>query len=112
MPLVDQQQQNMRDPDRNVDPAVTAGFGHEWTAFRQGEDEFSREDRENIFRSYFSIFPWQELPPHPVGIDVGCGSGRWSAMVAPRVGHLHLLDASKEADRQSTRLNSRHVALS
>jgi ubiquinone/menaquinone biosynthesis C-methylase UbiE len=30
-------------------------------------------------------------------MDVGCGSGRWSVMVAPRVGHLHLLDASADA---------------
>jgi ubiquinone/menaquinone biosynthesis C-methylase UbiE len=29
-------------------------------------------------------------------VDVGCGSGRWSVMVAPRVGHLHLLDVSRE----------------
>jgi ubiquinone/menaquinone biosynthesis C-methylase UbiE len=37
------------------------------------------------------VAPWSELPSHAVG------SGRWSAMVAPSVGHLHLLDASKEA---------------
>jgi hypothetical protein len=34
------------------------------------------------FQSYFHIFPWNELPPNPVGIDVGCGSARWSVMVA------------------------------
>jgi ubiquinone/menaquinone biosynthesis C-methylase UbiE len=82
---------------KNIDADVAAGFGHEWSTFRQGENEFSPADREAIFQSYFHIFPWNELPPDPVGIDVGCGSGRWSVMVAPRVGHLHLLDASSDA---------------
>jgi ubiquinone/menaquinone biosynthesis C-methylase UbiE len=87
----------MNDVTRNVDTNVAAGFGHEWSTFRQSESEFSLIDREAIFQSYFHIFPWSELPPDPVGIDVGCGSGRWSVMVAPRVGHLHLLDASADA---------------
>lgn len=81
----------------NVDTAVTAGFGHEWSTFQQGERELSDADRVAIFHSYFDIFPWERLPAKSVGMDVGCGSGRWSVMVAPRVGHLHLLDASADA---------------
>jgi SAM-dependent methyltransferase len=87
----------MNDITENIDPDVAAGFGHEWSTFRQSKAEFTSADREAIFQSYFYIFPWNELPPDPVGIDVGCGSGRWSVMVAPRVGHLHLLDASSDA---------------
>jgi ubiquinone/menaquinone biosynthesis C-methylase UbiE len=87
----------MSDVTRNIDPDVAAGFGHEWSTFRQSETELSPADREAIFTSYFHIFPWNELPPAPVGADIGCGSGRWSVMVAPRVGHLHLLDASADA---------------
>src|ERR1700724_1912270 len=87
----------MNDVTQNIDPDVAAGFGHEWSTFRQSESELSPADRVAIFQSYFNIFLWHELPPNPVGIDVGCGSGRWSVMVAPRVGHLHLLDASADA---------------
>jgi ubiquinone/menaquinone biosynthesis C-methylase UbiE len=87
----------MNDVTKNIDLDVAAGFGHEWSTFRQGESEFLPADREAIFRSYFHIFPWSELPPDPVGIDVGCGSGRWSVMVAQKVGQLHLLDASADA---------------
>lgn len=87
----------MNDVTRNIDPNVAAGFGHEWSTFRQSENEFASEDREAIFQSYFHIFPWNELPPDPIGVDIGCGSGRWSVMVAPKVGHLHLLDASEAA---------------
>ena len=81
----------------NLDKAVAAGFGREWSTFDQSEVELSIADREAIFLSYFRIFPWNELPPDAIGLDVGCGSGRWAVMVAPRVGHLHLLDASEAA---------------
>ncbi len=84
-------------PSSNVDPAVAAGFGHEWSTFRQGEDDWSASDRAAIFDCYFHIFPWDRLPASSTGMDVGCGSGRWSVLVAPRVGHLHLLDASADA---------------
>jgi SAM-dependent methyltransferase len=82
---------------KNVDTSVASGFGHEWSTFRQGETELTIAEREQLFAEYFHVFPWEALPPHPVGLDAGCGSGRWSIMVAPRVGHLHALDASAEA---------------
>lgn len=82
---------------RNADPTVTTGFGHEWSTFRQGADVLEIAERERLFDQYFRIFPWSELPPDSVGLDAGCGSGRWSMQVAPRVGKLHLLDASEEA---------------
>ena len=87
----------MNDITHNIDPDVAAGFGREWSTFRQSNDELSAADRQAIFQSYFHIFPWDDLPSNAIGIDVGCGSGRWSTMVAPRVGHLHLVDASKDA---------------
>ena len=84
--------------NRNVDANVALGFGQEWSTFRQGEDSLSCEQREAIFENYFRIFPWALLPPGGgVGIDVGCGTGRWSTLIAPRVSHLHLLDVSTEA---------------
>lgn len=81
----------------NVDTDVARGFGDEWSTFRQEADRLSRGEREAIFDSYFRIFPWHLLPEGSVGLDAGCGSGRWSMLVAPRVGHLHLLDASPAA---------------
>lgn len=79
----------------NIDDATVAGFGDEWTRFNQ--NGLSCEIREQIFEDYFSIFPWDALPQDAVGADVGCGSGRWAAVVAPRVGRLLLLDASSDA---------------
>jgi ubiquinone/menaquinone biosynthesis C-methylase UbiE len=79
----------------NIDNATVAGFGDEWSRFDQ--NGLSHEVRKQIFDDYFSIFPWSALPENSLGVDVGCGSGRWAAVVAPRVGQLLLLDASGDA---------------
>lgn len=84
--------------DNNLDLKVARGFGREWSTFRQDKTNLPQEQRTKIFDSYFRIFPWHLLPAGGgVGIDVGCGTGRWSMNVAPLVEHLHLLDASPEA---------------
>jgi ubiquinone/menaquinone biosynthesis C-methylase UbiE len=74
---------------------VVAGFGDEWSRFDQTALEPS--ELQEMFDSYFDIFPWSLLPKNAVGIDAGCGSGRWAKLVAPRVGLLHCVDASSEA---------------
>jgi len=79
----------------NKDDHVVDGFGDEWTRFPQ--NALSEEERTRIFDDYFRIFPWERLPREAVGADIGCGSGRWALAVAPRIGHLHLVDASLEA---------------
>lgn len=77
---------------RNFNPKTVEGFGDEWTRFDQSE--MSDEDAKRIFERYFLIFPWSDLPTGAVGFDLGCGSGRWAKLVAPRVGTLHCIDPS------------------
>ncbi len=86
-------------PERvNLHEETVAGFGREWSTFTQGETVLTASEREKIFADYFGIFPWDKLPPGGgVGCDVGCGSGRWAWVAAPRVGHLHLVDVSPQA---------------
>ncbi len=80
----------------NADAATIAGFGREWARFSQ--EALNEQEREEIFRQYFSIFPWERLPEDGGrGADIGCGSGRWAKAVAPRVRELYLVDASEEA---------------
>src|SRR6266851_3635019 len=85
-------------PDINYDSDVVAGFGAEWKTFRHRDGDLPTAEHDAIFQRYFAIFPWQALPQHGgVGIDVGCGSGRWAKLVAPHVRHLYALDASSDA---------------
>jgi ubiquinone/menaquinone biosynthesis C-methylase UbiE len=79
----------------NIDKEVVAGFGDEWSRFDQSA--LSEEELERLFDNYFNIFPWERLPANAVGFDLGCGSGRWAKLVAPRVGKLHLIDPSPDA---------------
>lgn len=76
----------------NLDKATVAGFGDEWERFDQSA--LPPEEHQRIFNKYFSIFPWQALPENAEGFDLGCGSGRWAKLVAPRVGRLHCIDPS------------------
>lgn len=80
---------------RNLDPDTVAGFGVEWNRYDQ--KAVSPVELRAYFDAYFKIFPWNSLPPAPVGFDMGCGSGRWANLVAPRVAELHCIDASKDA---------------
>ncbi len=80
----------------NVDPKTVAGFGEEWRHFPQ--TAIDHDERQRAFDNYFRIFPWHLLPPDGgCGADIGCGSGRWASLVAPRVRELHLIDASGAA---------------
>lgn len=76
----------------NLDQDVVTAFGEEWKKFDQSS--LSRLELELMFDNYFHLFPWSELPPGPVGFDLGCGTGRWARFVAPRVRTLHLIDPS------------------
>jgi SAM-dependent methyltransferase len=76
----------------NIDQKTADGFGDEWTRFDQSA--LSEPERAELFNGYFSAFPWQALPGDAEGFDLGCGSGRWAKLVAPRVGRLHCIDPS------------------
>lgn len=79
----------------NIDKQVVEGFGDEWSRFDQST--LSADELGKMFDHYFNIFPWEKLPDDARGFDLGCGSGRWAKLVAPRVGELHLIDASADA---------------
>lgn len=81
----------------NRDDAVVDDFGDEWERFDQ--DAVSGDELRGVFESYFAHFPWSELPSDSLGVDVGCGSGRWADFVAPRVSRLICVDASAQAVR-------------
>jgi ubiquinone/menaquinone biosynthesis C-methylase UbiE len=77
---------------QNLHKNTVEGFGDEWERFDQST--LSPEEHQKIFDDYFAIFPWQGLAHHAEGFDLGCGSGRWAKLVAPKVGKLHCIDPS------------------
>ena len=80
----------------NKDQKTVDGFGDEWERFDQSQ--LSEDEHQDLFNRYFSVFPWGKLPANPTGFDMGCGSGRWAKLLAPRVGTLHCIDPSSALD--------------
>jgi SAM-dependent methyltransferase len=81
---------------QNLDRGTVQSFGDEWSRFDQSA--MSEDEAQAIFQDYFGIFPFDALPPAAEGFDMGCGSGRWARLVAPRVGPLHCKDPSAPLD--------------
>lgn len=84
-----------RKSSENFDASTVESFGDEWSRFDQSS--LSEAEAQAIFDRYFAIFPWAALPPDAQGFDMGCGTGRWAKMVAPRVGKLNCIDISADA---------------
>lgn len=81
---------------KKLEEQTVESFGDEWQRFDQSR--LSDAEARKIFDEYFAVFPWQALPQDATGFDMGCGSGRWARLVAPRVGHLHCIDPSSALD--------------
>lgn len=79
----------------NIDQRTVEGFGEEWETFNQ--TALDPKEKSSIFADYFGIFPWKALPEHPIGADIGCGSGRWASLVAPNAAKLFAIDPSAKA---------------
>ena len=79
----------------NLDADTVRAFGDEWQ--RHNQSALDGEEHVEIFNQYFAVFPWHILPKNSEGFDMGCGSGRWAKLVAPRVGRLHCIDAAEPA---------------
>ncbi len=78
--------------NENVNQKVISGFGDEWERFNQ--KSLNNFEKNLLFERYFKIFPWSKLKNTAIGFDLGCGSGRWASLVAPRVGKLICIDPS------------------
>jgi ubiquinone/menaquinone biosynthesis C-methylase UbiE len=89
---------------RNVDLETVKSFGDEWSRFDQSE--LSATEAGKIFDEYFAVFPWDKLSKNASGFDMGCGTGRWARLMAPRVGHLHCIDPSTALNVARTALTS------
>lgn len=90
----------------NSDYKTIESFGDEWSTFSQ--EHMDGAEIRRIFGDYFKIFPWDLLPKEAVGFDMGCGSGRWAALVAPRVKELYCIEPSSAIRVAQRRLSERN----
>lgn len=79
----------------NIDKKTVLSFSDEWSHFDQ--EPLNDYERKYLFDKYFHIFPWSSLSKKAMGFDMGCGSGRWAKLVAPRFSKLTCIDPSLEA---------------
>ena len=89
---------------KNLDATTVKSFGDEWSRFDQSELPIAEAQR--IFDEYFAVFPWDRLSKNSTGFDMGCGTGRWAKLMAPRVGHLHCIDPSSALEVAKLALSS------
>lgn len=75
----------------NVDTKTVESFGEEWEHFHA----FSDIELKKIGDEYFDIVDDSKLNRNAVVLDVGCGSGRWSRYIAPKVKQVEAIDPSK-----------------
>ena len=89
----------MKKETPNMDVNVVEDFGMEWQTYNQ--QSLNAADLENAFNQYFNIFPFEIINSHSEGFDMGCGSGRWAKLIAPKVGRLNCIDPSSTALNQA-----------
>lgn len=88
----------------NVDRKTVEDFGDEWNYYDQSA--LNPDEHTMLFGKYFSIFPWDLVSSESVGFDLGCGSGRWAKLVAPRIGLLHCIEPSNAIQIAKKNLSS------
>ena len=85
----------------NFDHNVIDDFGNEWESYDQSSVD--SKELEKQFSDYFKIFSWQENITNGIGVDFGCGTGRWAKFVAEKVNFLICIDASSKATNVAKR---------
>lgn len=78
------------DLGENIDMTTVESFGEEWTAFAS----FSDSEIKIAGDQYFDIISQEDLE-NAYCLDVGCGTGRWTKYLSPKVKAIEALDPSK-----------------
>jgi SAM-dependent methyltransferase len=75
----------------NIDASVVESFGEEWTKFSAFDDA----EIAKIGDMYFDIIDDTMVNKNSYCIDIGCGTGRWTKYLAPKIGYMEAVDPSK-----------------
>ena len=74
--------------DLNADWKTVESFGDEWNRFAS----FTDEETGRAGDQYFDIVTREMANDSTVALDIGCGTGRWSKYLSPRVRFVEALD--------------------
>lgn len=66
-------------------------FGEEWNLFKHTD----LTSTETASKEYFDVFPLEQLNKNWIGVDVGCGTGRWARRISPYIKTLYGVDPSE-----------------
>ncbi|MGN6532469.1 MAG: class I SAM-dependent methyltransferase [Ginsengibacter sp.] len=76
---------------KNIDKKVVDEFGDEWLKFYEHNDDLVKKGGDE----YFDILNDEIINPEMYALDVGCGTGRWTKYLAPKLGFIEAVDPSK-----------------
>jgi SAM-dependent methyltransferase len=77
-------------PAENIDLSVVDSFGEEWTKFHQ----FSKDEIDCLGEMYFDIIDEKIINKNTYGIDIGCGTGRFTKYLSDKIGFMEAVDPS------------------
>lgn len=76
---------------QNIDKKVVDEFGNEWLKFYLHDDDLVKKGGEE----YFDILTSEMINSDTYALDIGCGTGRWTKYLAPKVGFIEAVDPSE-----------------
>ena len=74
----------------NIDKETVESFGEEWTKF----SSFDADEIERMGNEYFDLLSSTPVNEKSNVLDVGCGTGRWSYYLSPKVNFIEAIDPS------------------
>jgi SAM-dependent methyltransferase len=74
----------------NIDKSTVESFGEEWTKF----SSFDTDEIERMGNEYFDLLHLTSVDQNSYVLDVGCGTGRWSYYLSPKVKFIEAIDPS------------------
>jgi SAM-dependent methyltransferase len=75
----------------NIDASVVESFGEEWKKFH----DFDPAEIEQLGDLYFDIVDETMVNKNSYGIDIGCGTGRWTKYLSSKIGFMEAVDPSE-----------------
>jgi 2-polyprenyl-3-methyl-5-hydroxy-6-metoxy-1,4-benzoquinol methylase len=75
----------------NIDKKVVDEFGNEWLKFYLHDDDLVKKGGEE----YFDILTSEMINSETYALDIGCGTGRWTKYLAPKVAFIEAVDPSE-----------------